>query len=175
MNTKNGYFNIDFKKSLQRLSFDGIPQKYANHALHYVVESKKDNYYSTENLKYGYWYMLGDNVPLSFDCIKLYAFDLDNGVELIDEYKFNIADFNFMFNLKTNNIDEANTWIKYIDLFNKIKNVKVKYGVNIATINESYDNFEISREKYNKIYSFSESESIEISSFDIIKKIVGSI
>ena len=175
MNTKNGYFIIDYLTSVQRLNFCNLPEKYINHALHYVIKSDKHQYYSTENVKFGYWYTKLDFIPLEFDFIKLYAFSLDTGVELIDEYHFKLSDFNFMFNLKTSNIDEANIWAKYIDLFNKVRGTRFKYAVNITSINEKYDNYEISREKYNLIYSFPQNELDQISSLDIIKKIIGEI
>ena len=114
-------------------------------------------------------------VPLQFNYIRLYAFSLDTGVELIDEYKFNIVDFNFMLNFKTDSLDEANIWSKYIDLYNKVHNTRIKYAVNIVDSNGDYDNWEISREKYNFIYGLSELDLSKIHSVDIIKKIVGNI
>lgn len=175
MNSKNGYFHIDYTTSVQRLNFHNVPQKYINHALHYVMKSSTHQYYSTENIKFGYWYTKPEFIPLEFDSIKLYAFDMDTGVECIDEYNFKISDFNFMFNLKTDNIDEANIWAKYIDLFNKVHNTRFKYGVNITLLNENYDNYEISRQKYNFIYSFPKNELEKIQSIDIIKKLIGNI
>lgn len=173
MNTKNSYFSIDYKNSEMRLTFNSIPDKYENYALHYVIDH--DDFYSTENVKYNYWYTRCDMVPLQFNYIRLYAFSLDTGVELIDEYKFNIADFNFMLNFKTDSLDEANIWSKYIDLYNKVHNTRIKYAVNIVDSNGDYDNWEISREKYNFIYGLSELDLSKIHSVDIIKKIVGNI
>lgn len=175
MKSQNGYFSVDYITSVQRLNFNNIPEKYVNHALHYVIKSEKHQYYSTENVKFGYWYTKLDFIPLEFDFIKLYAFDVDTGVELIDECKFKITDFNFMFNLKTDSIDEANIWSKYIDLFNKVHGTRFKYAVNITILNENYDNYEISRQKYNLIYSFPKNELDKISSLDIIKKILGNV
>ena len=175
MNTKNGYFKIDYKTSEIRIDFGYLPSKYKNCALHYVIESKNGCYYFTENVKYNYWYTRTDLVVLPFDYIRLYSFDFDTGVELIDEYVFNIHDFNFMLNFKTNSLDEANIWSKYIDLYNKVHDTRIKYAVNITKSNELYDNWVISREKYNFIYKLSESELSKIHSVDIIKKIVGNI
>lgn len=175
MNTKNGYFSIDYNTSDLKLTFNKLPSKYENYALHYVIESKKHNFYSTENFKYNYWYTRSELVSPCFDYIKLYAFDLDTGVELIDEYDFNISDFNFMLNFKTDSLDEANLWGKYVDLYNKVHNTRIKYAVNISKLNESYDNWEISREKYNFIYGLSNSDLLKVPSVDIIKKIVGNI
>ena len=175
MNSKNGYLNLDYATSIPKLTFNNIPQKYLNHELHYVMKSEKHQYYSTDGVKPGYWYKKLDFIPLDFDFIKLYAFQIDTGVELIDELQFKITDFDFMFNLKTNNIDEANTWFKYIDLFNKVYGTRYKYSVNITTLNENCDNYEISREKYNVMYSFPKNELEKISSLDIIKKILGNI
>lgn len=173
MKTKNGYFFIDFTKSTQKFTFANIPQKYSNYDLHYVIESKKDNYYSTENVNHNYWYTRVDFIPLRFDYMNLYAFDIDAGVELIDEYKFDIRDFNFMFNLKTNCDKEASIWGNYIDILNKTIDTNFKYGLNISSIDESYDNYEISREKYNMLPILSENHSKNVSSIDIIKKLIG--
>jgi len=173
MNTKNGYFSIDYKKSEMKLNFNSIPLKYENYALHYVIDH--DNFYSTENVKYNYWYTRSEIVPLQFNYIRLYAFSLDTGVELIDEYKFNIADFNFMLNFKTDSLDEANIWSKYIDLYNKVHNTRIKYAVNIMNLNDAYDNWEISRERYNLIRGLSKFDLLHVQSVDIIKKIVGDL
>jgi len=175
MNTKNSYFTIDYKTSNIKFNFNNLPEKYKNHALHYVIESKRNGYYYTENFKYNYWYTRIDLTTLEFDYIKLYAFDFDTGVELIDEYVFNIHDFNFMLNFKTQDLDEANIWSKYIDLYNKIHGTRIKYAVNIENLNESYDNWVISRQKYNSIYGLSENDLTKVNSVDIIKKIVGDI
>lgn len=175
MNTKNGYFSIDYTQSALRFNFNNLPIKYENYALHYVIESKKHEYYSTENFKYNYWYTRPDIVTLEFDYIRLYAFDIDSGVEFLDEYSFNVSDFNFMLNFKTDNLDEANVWSKYVDLYNKVHNTRIKYAVNISTLNDTYDNFEISRQKYNFIYGLLDSDLEKIQSVDIIKKLFGNI
>jgi len=175
MNTKNGYFKIDYKTSEIKFNFNNLPSKYENCALHYVIESKNAGYYFTENVKYNYWYTRTDLVVLPFDYIRLYSFDFDTGVELIDEYTFNIHDYNFMLNFKTNSLDETNIWSKYIDLYNKVHDTRIKYAVNITNLKESYDSWVISREKYNFIYKLSESELSKVHSVDIIKKIVGNI
>lgn len=175
MNSKNGYFTIDYTTSARKFTFSNIPEKYVNHAFHYVLENKRVKYFATENILKNYWYTRVDLIPIEFDIIKLYAFDIDSGVELIDEYEFDINHFNFILNLKTNNVDESTIWMKYIDLYNKSKNTKLKYALNITEYNQNFDNYEISREKYNSSYSFYEPYIDKIPSIDIIKKILGDI
>lgn len=172
MKSKNNYFSVDYKTSQQKLWFNNIPAKFENHSLHYVMSSKRHEFFCTENVKYNHWYIRGDYIPLEFDYIKLYAFDLDSGVQLIDEYKFNITDFNIMFNFVTNDIDEANVWSKYVDLLNKSIGTRFKYVVNSNSNNESYDNYIISRESYNNVYGMSKNDLKNVPSLSIIKKLV---
>ena len=110
MKTKNNFFNVKYVDSFIKLTFDNIPNRYFNHTLHYVISSKEHEFYSTETPQVGYWYLRTNIKSLQFDYIKLYAFSLEDGIDLIDEYYFDMKDYNFVFNLKTSNSEDSEVW-----------------------------------------------------------------
>jgi len=175
MKTKNNFFSVKYTDSFIKLTFNSVPDYYFNHTLHYVISSKEHEFYSTETPEIGYWYLRTNIKSLQFDYIRLYAFSMDDGMNLIDEYDFNIKDYNFMFNLKTNNLNDSRIWGSYIYLYNQTHGTNFKYYVNMTEFNDDLDNFEISREKYNIIYNLESSDLNDVPSVEIIKKFIGSL
>ena len=175
MKTKNNFFNVKYVDSFIKLTFDNIPNRYFNHTLHYVISSKEHEFYSTETPQVGYWYLRNNIKSLQFDYIKLYSFSLEDGIDLIDEYYFDMKDYNFVFNLKTSNSEDSEVWGSYIDLYNKTHGTNFKYYVNMTEFNHDLDNFEISREMYNTIYNLELSDLNNVPSVEIIKKYIGGL
>jgi len=175
MRSKNNFFNVKYTESFIKLTFANIPDRYFNHTLHYVISSKEHEFYSTETPEIGHWYLRTNIKSLQFDYIKLYAFSLENGVSLIDEYEFNIKDYNFMFNLKTSSLEDSRIWGSYIDLYNQTRGTNFKYQINMTEFNDEFDNFEISREKYNIIYNLESFDLNRVDSIEIIKKFIGTL